>query len=211
MQVVKQLTSLEPTAIEGLAKLLASCFDLNDDLYAALYGNVPDPEAFLDLYFRSRGYESVRDDEVYVVEAAGLIVAAAVVVPPGPRQKRADTPYSDELRRNTPDDVADKQKLFHEVVDELETEAFGDETYYVSFIGVAHWARGKGLAGAIIRHVLNRARADGRLVTLTTTTKGNIPMYEKFGFKVIQTAEVTLSRTRLDIWAMDNAESEGHL
>jgi hypothetical protein len=36
-------------------------------------------------------------------------------------------------------------------------------------------------------------------------------MYEKFGFKVIQTAEVTLGRTRLDIWAMDNAESEGHL
>lgn len=36
-------------------------------------------------------------------------------------------------------------------------------------------------------------------------------MYEKFGFKVIRTAEVKLARTRVDIWAMDNAESEGHL
>jgi hypothetical protein len=86
MQAVKQLTSLEPPAIEGLAKLLASSFDLNDDLYAALYGSAPDPDAFINLYFRSRGYESVREDEVYVIEAAGLVVAAAVVVPPGPRK-----------------------------------------------------------------------------------------------------------------------------
>ncbi|CAK9780426.1 acyl-CoA N-acyltransferase [Cutaneotrichosporon oleaginosum] len=211
MQVVKRLTSLDPAAIDGLAKLLASCFDLDDELYAALFGDAPDPLPLITLYFRSRGYESVRDDEVYVVEAAGLIVAAAIVVPPGPRRQREATPYSDELKRETPPDVTEKQKIFHEVVDELESEAFGDDTYYLSFLGVAPWARGKGLAGALLKHVVDRARADGRLVTVTTTTEGNIPMYEKFGFTGIQSAEVTLGRSRLDIWAMDNAASEGHL
>ncbi|GMK53580.1 hypothetical protein CspeluHIS016_0101660 [Cutaneotrichosporon spelunceum] len=211
MEVVKQLTSLEPPAIEGVAKLLASCFDLSDPAYDAIYGDAPDASALLNLYFRTRSYESVRDDTVYVIEAAGLVVAAAVVVSPGPKQKREETPYSDELQRLTPAASAAKMKHYHEVVDELEAEAFGDETHYISFLGVAPWARGKGLGGAIMRHVMTRARADGRLVTLTTTTEENLPMYEKLGFKVVQTAEATLGRTPIGFWAMDNAESEGHL
>lgn len=36
-------------------------------------------------------------------------------------------------------------------------------------------------------------------------------MYEKFGFKVIQDSSVKIDQQKIDFWAMDNAESEGHL
>lgn len=36
-------------------------------------------------------------------------------------------------------------------------------------------------------------------------------MYEKMGFKVVDTASVTVRGHKIDMWAMDNAESEGHL
>lgn len=36
-------------------------------------------------------------------------------------------------------------------------------------------------------------------------------MYEKLGFQVIKTSSVQLGRQKIELWAMDNAESEGHL
>lgn len=59
-------------------------------------------------------------------------------------------------------------------MDELETHAFGDETYYISFLATAMWARGKGLAGVLLRHILDKARAEGRLTTVTASAEYNV-------------------------------------
>ena len=63
-----------------------------------------------------------------------------------------------------------------------------ERTWQLDSIGVEKFARGRGIASALIRHGLARAVDAGYPTTLETGTPGNVPIYEHFGFRVVDDA-----------------------
>ncbi|MFO0611118.1 MAG: GNAT family N-acetyltransferase [Polyangiaceae bacterium] len=60
---------------------------------------------------------------------------------------------------------------------------------YLSVIGVAPENKGKGLGGALLRHVTGLADAAELPAYLETGNPDNLPLYERFGFRVERTIE----------------------
>ena len=58
--------------------------------------------------------------------------------------------------------------------------------WYLSMIGVDPQAQGKGLGAALMRYSLTRCDRDGALAYLETANPRNIPLYERFGFEVME-------------------------
>ena len=46
-------------------------------------------------------------------------------------------------------------------------------------------AQGRGIGGALVRHAINRAEADGLPLFLETATTGNLALYRRFGFQLM--------------------------
>jgi GNAT superfamily N-acetyltransferase len=46
-------------------------------------------------------------------------------------------------------------------------------------------AQGRGIGGAMLRFAIGRAQADGLPLFLETGVAGNVPLYERFGFRVM--------------------------
>jgi ribosomal protein S18 acetylase RimI-like enzyme len=63
--------------------------------------------------------------------------------------------------------------------------------YYLSFIGTAPAARGRGLASALISEVTARADAEGRPCLLEATSARAAALYARHGFEVYDTFRVT--------------------
>jgi GNAT superfamily N-acetyltransferase len=57
--------------------------------------------------------------------------------------------------------------------------------WFLDLVGVAPGAQGRGLGRALVRHGLQRARADGCPAFLETGTPRNVPFYEGLGFRVV--------------------------
>ncbi|MBN2351146.1 MAG: GNAT family N-acetyltransferase [Spirochaetales bacterium] len=56
-----------------------------------------------------------------------------------------------------------------------------------ALLAVAPPARGRGLARALIEDGLTRSGRMGSPIYLETQNKANIPFYERFGFRLIET------------------------
>jgi GNAT superfamily N-acetyltransferase len=62
--------------------------------------------------------------------------------------------------------------------------------WYLQSIGVDPNQKGKGLASLLIQPMLERADAEALRVYLDTNTEDNISMYEHFGFRVVERADL---------------------
>ncbi len=71
---------------------------------------------------------------------------------------------------------------------------------YLNVIGVAPPFRGQGYAGALLRPVLARMDEDGLPCYLSTQNPDNVPLYQHFGFEVVEEGTVPDSDVRH--WAM---------
>ncbi len=64
------------------------------------------------------------------------------------------------------------------------------ELAHLEHVGVVPDARGRGVAGALIRPILGRAAAAGLPAWTETLMPGNVTLYEHLGFTVVASAEV---------------------
>lgn len=64
--------------------------------------------------------------------------------------------------------------------------------WYLMYIGTVPSARGKGYARALVEHVTQLADEQGVKCYLEASTRANVPVYEKFGFRT--GVEVALER-----------------
>jgi GNAT superfamily N-acetyltransferase len=64
-----------------------------------------------------------------------------------------------------------------------------ERSWQLDSIAVEGFARGRGIASALVRHGLARAAAVGLPVMLETGTPANVPIYEHFGFRVVVDGE----------------------
>jgi GNAT superfamily N-acetyltransferase len=61
----------------------------------------------------------------------------------------------------------------------------GEPCWFLDLVAVAPAAQGQGLGRALVRHGLDRARADGYPAFLETGTPGNVPFYQSLGFQIV--------------------------
>jgi GNAT superfamily N-acetyltransferase len=73
---------------------------------------------------------------------------------------------------------------YQEMWDWLES-AVDEDIWYLDCIGVDPDRQRTGVGGALIRHGLGLAAADGAAAFLETAIATNIPYYERFGFHVV--------------------------
>ncbi len=74
-------------------------------------------------------------------------------------------------------------------------------------LGVEPGRQGEGIASALVRPVLERMDAEGRLTALICTKARNVPMYQHMGFEV--TGEVRVSRG-VRVWVMQRPPRSPH-
>ncbi|KAL1406857.1 hypothetical protein Q8F55_006266 [Vanrija albida] len=188
------------------AAILAESFNPADDpISGIVYAGTPDLEGFTALRFKQRLYDAIARLEVFVAEADGTPGAVMIVNPPGTMDgEPGPTPYSAELEARTLPEVVAARDECGDALHEFEGRAFGNETYYLSFLCTAPSARRRGLAGALIRDLIARAERAGAFVTLTTQSEDNVKYYTAFGFRVVDRMEVTSRGTPMPFIAMTN-------
>lgn len=65
----------------------------------------------------------------------------------------------------------------HANMKKLKTRSWGEDdkhNYHISYLGTAPWAQKKGLGSELIRMSMERARKEGREVSLSTHTEENV-------------------------------------
>lgn len=75
-----------------------------------------------------------------------------------------------------------------------------DPHFYLNTIGVHPDGQGKGLASKLIRPFLAQADAQGVNTYTETMTPSNVPLYEHYGFQVMEQYRVL--KTDLCIWSL---------
>ena len=65
--------------------------------------------------------------------------------------------------------------------------------WYLPFIGVDPFHQGKGYGGALMQHALIPCDRDHTLAYLESSNPKNIPLYERYGFKLLGTIQVGTS------------------
>jgi ribosomal protein S18 acetylase RimI-like enzyme len=55
---------------------------------------------------------------------------------------------------------------------------------YLWFIGVNPLEQGKGAGSHLLSEIIDKGKADGRIICLETSTERNLPWYKKFGFEI---------------------------
>jgi ribosomal protein S18 acetylase RimI-like enzyme len=72
--------------------------------------------------------------------------------------------------------------------------------WYLPFIGVDPAGQGRGLGSALLAHGVARADAIGMPCYLESTNPRNLPLYERFGFRVIGKIQVANSPPMHPMW-----------
>ena len=72
--------------------------------------------------------------------------------------------------------------------------------FYLDNIAVLATARGQGLSSKLIRPILELADAQKAIVYTDTENPANVPLYQHFGFQVMEVAKV--GRTGVTVWAL---------
>ena len=117
-----------------------------------------------------------------IVWEAGDALGAMVLVPDDRIADWSAAVVDDALIGDLADDGGARHVAYWTWV----TSMLPDEvTWQIDSVAVEAFARGRGIASALIRHGLDRAAAAGFATTLETGSPGNLPIYEHLGFRVV--------------------------
>jgi GNAT superfamily N-acetyltransferase len=72
--------------------------------------------------------------------------------------------------------------------------------YYLDNLGVLPSAQGQGYSSRLIRPILARADEQGVMVYTDTVTPANVPLYEHFGFEMVE--ERRVAGTPITVFAL---------
>ncbi|KAL0579920.1 hypothetical protein V5O48_002091 [Marasmius crinis-equi] len=76
------------------------------------------------------------------------------------------------------------EEMLHKIVDPVYGQGVQHGNYHLQLFGVSPDHQRKGVGKALLRHVEEKARSEGRDVVLETFTPGNVAIYEKMGYEV---------------------------
>jgi ribosomal protein S18 acetylase RimI-like enzyme len=136
--------------------------------------------------------------ELGVVWEAGDGLGAAIWVPPDRLDAWSDAQRRDARVYGVTEDGGRRWDLFWEWVEEKIPE---EPLWHLDSVAVAPELQGRGIGSALIEFALNDARAARQGAFLETGTARNVPLYERFGFRVIEDEEAPGGGPR--IWFME--------
>ena len=87
-----------------------------------------------------------------------------------------------------------------ERIDSLHEKHAQDPHYYLDNLGVLSSARGEGLSSKLIRPFLQMADEQKVFAYTDTVTKSNVPLYEHFGFELVE--ESLVNDTGITVYAL---------
>jgi len=112
-------------------------------------------------------------------------LGAAIWVPPDAHDAWDEAQRSDTRAYELTDDGG---RRYTEFWGWIESRMLADRLWLLDSIGVAPELQGRGIGRALLDHGLARVRESGTGVQLHTGTPGNVPLYERFGFRVFDDA-----------------------
>ncbi len=151
----------------------------------------PDYEADLrtlvSLFVRARVFR--REFLLGVRDGAGLAAAAIVSRPDGTAAPPAFTEFRQRVWAELGPRAEARYNAFGDACAPFQTEA---PHLHLNMIGVRRGAQGRGLGRALLEQVHELSRADSKShgVTLTTELESNVPLYERFGYRLVGRASV---------------------
>lgn len=145
----------------------------------------PDPHQYLEhfpQFVRVFGGRALEHESAY---CAGAFAGAALWLPPGVG------PDEDALVALIERSVSEPHReevfaLFEQMAGHHPSEPH----WYLPLIGVDVNRQGKGHGSALMEHALTRDDSGGLLAYLESTNPKNIPLYERYGFKRLETIQV---------------------
>ena len=200
-----------PTRMEGLLKLgrsdvpaaagvLVSAFR-EYPLLGASYPEAVQREKVASFFFRLSLYYALRYGEAYAtssdLEAVAIWIHSDHYSVPLRKALRA-VPLSVVLGFVRAG--AARMKDASDYMDSAHGRLAPFEHWYLQAIGVAPPYRGRGCASRLLRPMLARTDEDGLPCYLETLDEQNVPLYEHFGFKLIEKAGIP--KTGFTNWAM---------
>ena len=90
--------------------------------------------------------------------------------------------------------------VFKAVVKDRREHMAGHTFLYVSIVGVATKAQGKGFGRKLLDAAIKKSEREGLYLYLETETEENMRMYEHFGFRLLK--KITLPVVELPMWEM---------
>ncbi len=93
-----------------------------------------------------------------------------------------------------------RQRIFMEYSNAVKARVVPGKYLYLQMLGVDSEYRGKGFSSRLLRPMLERADREGLPCFLETQLKKNVPLYEHFGFKVVE--EGLVPGSNLYSWSM---------
>ncbi|MEV0112798.1 GNAT family N-acetyltransferase [Streptomyces sp. NPDC050844] len=120
-----------------------------------------------------------------VCERTGA-AAAFWVAPEGQEKAVPDAETVQELQEI----LGDRAGLFRDAVEAAAEHGPKEAHWYLAVIGADPAARGQGHGAALLRSGLAQADAAGLPVYLESSKPANIPVYEHFGFTVLEEAQL---------------------
>lgn len=197
---VRDVRVLERKDVPAAAEVLAAAFMVEP-------GNValfPDPAARHRMIERTAEVvleRSLTCAGAFGAEVEGELAAVAIWDPPGarPRVPRHAVPAVLQrvglLARNVPTAVSRMRPHLDELVPLVRARnhavraARRGPSWHLAFLATHPAHQGRGLARALLDHVLRRCDEDGLAVWLETTDPSNPPIYERFGFATVAHVE----------------------
>lgn len=170
--------------IDALAKVYARAF-LHDPIVRWPLPDATDVQDRIRRVFATI-YLGVADDGV--IWEAGNGAGFAVWIPAGAAEDmfESDAAVQGALAPLTDDDGGRYRVLW----DWIEARVPA-HIWYLDAIGIDPAHQGRGIGGALIRHGLAASEAAGVDAFLETGVEGNVPLYERFGFRVVEEGEPT--------------------
>ncbi|MBI3159167.1 MAG: GNAT family N-acetyltransferase [Chloroflexi bacterium] len=194
---------LTPADADRAAWVIAQAF-LEDPLVAFMLPNARSRPRTLLKFFRAYGTAGIRSGRVYGV--GDPLQGVAYWNPPGGEglsiSVKSLGAFLPILFTAYPLGIARARPAL-DLQDALHKKHAPAPHYYLDNIGVLAEARGKGLASLLIRPFLQQADAQHVAAYTDTYTDANVPLYEHFGFEVVE--EAAVPALGLTLWALRRA------
>jgi ribosomal protein S18 acetylase RimI-like enzyme len=127
---------------------------------------------------------------------------AALWLPPGVHPD--EEALAALIRRSVPE--RDQAEVF-EFFSQMDSYHPGEPHWYLPMIGVVPEKQGQGYGSALLRPVLERCDAEGKLAYLEASSSRSVPLYERHGFEVVGKIQAGTSPTMLPMVRKPNRSS----
>lgn len=107
---------------------------------------------------------------------------------------------NEEIKRYAGEEFLARLNLVNDYVDAKHAAHISTAHWYLAYIGIDPDFKGKGFASKLLKPMLEKFSANGIPCYLETNTPGNVPLYEHYGFKVIE--DYSVAQAGLAFYAM---------